>query len=104
MALTTRRALTKPKQLTAYTTVGTSAVQPWATDAHGTLTPVEGVMVQLSLAAAAGAYIEIGGPDITPGNGLQLGPGDSDLVIAPNAGSVWIVPSVSGLSVRGQVR
>lgn len=95
---------TRAYQLTAYTSVGTSAVRPWVSDTNGPRSPVNGVVIQLDLAASPGTYIEYGGPDITPGNGLQLGPGDSAIVNAPNAAAIWIVPSTTGLTLRGQVQ
>lgn len=104
MGFTTRRALGAPKQLTAYTTVGTSPVQPWLSDTNGKVTPLEGVVVQFAPSNSAGTYIEVGGPGITAGNGLVLNPGDTDIVWCACAAQVWIVPSAAGLNVRGQVR
>lgn len=94
----------KPTQLTAVTLTGSGGglrQQVWAGDAT---TPVLGIMVQADKGNAAGSYIEVGGPDLTAGNGIQLGPGESDLLTYQTPNEVFALPSTTGLILRGQVR
>lgn len=104
---------TRYYQLTAYTTQSgdtTTRAQPWGSDANGPRSPVGGILVTMPSAAdwaanVTGTSIEVGGPDITPGNSPNiLHPGDSILCPAPNAASLWIIASAAGLQVRGIVQ
>jgi hypothetical protein len=103
MAFTTRRALGPSRQLTA-ATLGAGKSQPWLADLNGKATPIERIVIQLDAASAGGTFVEYGGPDVTAGNGLQLLPGDAADVNAPCAASIWVVPSVAGLVLRGQIQ
>lgn len=95
----------KAVQLTKATlTTNGTTYQPWSADANKAAQPVTGVLVQSDYANAPGSYIEVGGPGIMAGNGIQLAPGDTDLINAPNAAAIWAIPSADGLLLRGQVR
>lgn len=96
---TTPRALAKATLPTA-NIVG----QPWPSGANTAMQSASGILVQSDYANAAGSYIEVGGPDVTPGNGIQLAPGDTDMINAPNATFIWAIPSANSLLLRGQVR
>jgi len=103
---------TRYYQLAAYTTVTgdiTVAKQLWASDANAAKAPVQGILVSLTDTVAApgnaGAYIEVGGADLTPGNSpLVITAGSSVLVPAPNAAAIYIVASAAGLNVRGIIQ
>lgn len=98
-------SLATPLQLLKATLASAStASNPWASDPNATASPTRGILVQADYGNAAGSYVEVGGPSITPGNGIQLAPGDTDFVNAPTAAQVWAVPSTGGLQLRGQVR
>jgi len=100
---------TRAYQLGAYTSSGTGAVQAWASDPNAARSPVNGIVLQVPdptvvAANATGTWVEYGGADLTPGNGLVLKPGDSALLNEPNAAAIWIVTSVAGMNVRAQIR
>jgi hypothetical protein len=99
----TPRPLGPSRQLTA-ATLAAGRSQPWLADPNGRASPIERIVIQLDVASAVGTYVEYGGADVTAGNGLQLLPGDAADVNATNAASIWVVPSVAGLVLRGQIQ
>lgn len=58
-----------------------------------------GVVVQADATNTAGTYVEVGFADLTAGNGLQLGPGDSQAFPVTNANGLYVI-GTAGQKVR----